>query len=483
MRLGFILTEDHAEELRRRLINLLDSKVLDSYHTSDIGHDQEGTDNRDEIINALLNLDHTPNKKFLRFIAKWFNNDELHLYDFIPADELGLVNKPNWKDEDIPKIIEMFKIFDTNKAILKNAGLNTDLNTYKLKDAIDAVHKAKTRRYATTNAKNLLGTKVIFDNGVYKIFRTTIRGLTPEEQELAIKSLEQLGIGTNWCTREAYSVGHSRASYYLKKDDIYTVFKHDVPYMQMNFVDDKQIKCLLDHEIRLDTGKCSSNEFVIDKEFYSIIINLFFKKYERLREDCEDRAEWSNVAQSNKDVIAGLLNWLIPLADNGDKQEYVYKFLNNDISLITDPIFRRLIITLTQKTITQKILGNDSLTLKDLPSFFDSIDAHAGQLIRKILTKPRFLLAYYENVSRIHDMNLILGPRLTLDLLKSSPKAMAMFILTKLESRDFSYIAERVDGKFRIFKDLLDAVRHDNLTYNKLLNAIKDLRDISHEAV
>ena len=288
MRLFMIL--ENVDQLKAQLVNLLTKKCRQQPPPYE-AYVKAGLEK--QLVDLLIGIDPTPNKKYLKKIAQWFNEGQIS-----PEDEAfrsvaqfsRQLNATINKVEDMPKITEVLEIFARYKDRFKNRGYSANLDDYRTFDeamnAADEVKKVEgklAKDLAGTDYSNVRGSIMIERRGPYTVFMTPKLslakkyGFTPEE---CIKFLENIGEHpeSKWCTRKSYS--SPRAEMYLTDDSVYTILKNNEPYVQCNFLHNINLKDIKDHEINMETMVCKepSHRYQVDPEVKQLLLDVLSSK-------------------------------------------------------------------------------------------------------------------------------------------------------------------------------------------------------------
>ena len=141
------------------------------------------------------------------------------------------------------RLKEKLALLDSAKELLKRNtwgdGNPIDLNLVgkdyyyllKLEERIHELRGTK-RGGGGYKATEYPGTETILNDGTYTVY------YVPQNDAQALESLQRLGLGTDWCTREDYGNG-AYAGRYLNASPVYVTYKNDKPFRQCHFGYDK----------------------------------------------------------------------------------------------------------------------------------------------------------------------------------------------------------------------------------------------------
>ena len=136
--------------------------------------------------------------------------------------------------------------WERGKQALKNIGISADLLGKDLDYFHSSIDRLRAHRALKASAqrgsgvtymsKEYPGAEVLIDDGTFKLFK--VEGTSPE----AIDSLEKLGIGTEWCTRNGGVAG--RAKFHLSKSPQHVLYQNGKPLYQFGKGDFKNVSDL-----------------------------------------------------------------------------------------------------------------------------------------------------------------------------------------------------------------------------------------------
>lgn len=173
-----------------------------------------------DAIDSIIKADPTGGE-YYKWLVKIYNTDPTIFDD----------------TNTISKIHDDLEFFVVRKQIARQLDLSADLNTMNYKqfnDLIDkmryhvAAQQSKTPGSGVSHlSKHYPGVEILHNGGGYILFKCP-RG----NDQQAVESLQQLGIGTEWCTR--LGATPSLATTYLNRSNIYTLYKDGRPLYQFH---------------------------------------------------------------------------------------------------------------------------------------------------------------------------------------------------------------------------------------------------------
>jgi hypothetical protein len=245
MKLSTII--ENAEDILKRVIKNLDIKVDSEMSSIDMTYYMPALNNDKTLIGRwLVSCDPTTTYRFIPYIISLFNQGRIKMVGgTISRSQIVATfpfeNRP-WQlifPEDIDKLKEKLALIDNAKELLKRNkwedGSNIDLNLVgknydyiiRLEERIHQLRGTK-RGGGGFKAAEYPGTETILNDGTYTVY------YVPQNDAQALNSLQKLGLGTDWCTREDYGNG-VYAGRYLNASPVYTTYKNSKPFMQCHF--------------------------------------------------------------------------------------------------------------------------------------------------------------------------------------------------------------------------------------------------------
>ena len=250
MRLSTII--ENKEDILKRVIKNLNIKPDETMTAADMVYYQPAL-NQDIALIAerLVSCDPTTTYRFIPYIISLFNQGRIKMEGGTISRSLVIANFPfeNRSNvqlifpEDMERLKEKLTLIDNAKELLKRNtwtdGNAIDLNLVgkdydyllKLEERIHELRGTK-RGGGGYKANEYPGTETILNDGTYTVY------YVPQNSEQALKSLQKLGLGTDWCTREDYGKG-VYAGRYLNASPVYSTYKNDRPFRQCHFGYDK----------------------------------------------------------------------------------------------------------------------------------------------------------------------------------------------------------------------------------------------------
>lgn len=288
-------------------------------HLKDV--DQESIEQISEI---LYNTDPTSNKKYIKWLIKQFNNNNIYI------SELHQVQTPQIRlPEDQQRLKDTLEAFDKYKARIPSEHRDLmKIDIYQLDNVVDEYVTVGKSSYVQLGNKIPEGAELIANEEPYKIFVVEQIDHDPildgHDNQDKIKALETLGVGSKWCTRADYDSNDmgSMASHYLANADVYVVYKNNKPFMQFDLYS-MQFMDARDHEINLKKLDDQLKELLLDIIPHKHTVIRVFELGSSREKDIDTVRKTANFAYKYaKDVIGGrwpegekaiLLDWTIAL--------------------------------------------------------------------------------------------------------------------------------------------------------------------------
>jgi hypothetical protein len=245
---------ENKEDILKRVKKNLDIKMESDVSSADQIYYQSALTNDIDLIGKwLVSCDPTTTYRFIPYLVSMFNKGRIRIiggtiskssivavFPFEDRTNVQLIFP-----EDMDKLKEKLALLDGAKELLKRNkwedGGDIDINMVgkdydyllKLEERIHQLRGTK-RGGGGFKANAYPGTETILDDGTYTIY------YIPQNDEQARKSLQKLGLGTDWCTREDYGNG-AYAGRYLGASPVYTTYKEGKPFRQCHFGFDRYI--------------------------------------------------------------------------------------------------------------------------------------------------------------------------------------------------------------------------------------------------
>lgn len=239
---------ENKEDILKRVIKNLDIKMESDVSSADQIYYQSALTNDIDLIGKwLVSCDPTTTYRFIPYLISMFNKGRIRVIGgTIPRSSVVAVfpfeNRSNVQlifPEDMDRLKEKLALLDSAKELLKRNtwgdGNAIDLNLVgkdydyllKLEERIHELRGTK-RGGGGYKATEYPGTETILNDGTYTVY------YVPQNDAQALQSLQRLGLGTDWCTREDYGKG-VYAGRYLNASPVYSTYKNDKPFRQCHF--------------------------------------------------------------------------------------------------------------------------------------------------------------------------------------------------------------------------------------------------------